>query len=334
MAFSTPWAIGGGVEHTVDIARQNTYDMTGGAEGISRPGNLKVEPLQTPGTKIRVAPGGAILLNRYPGGEGQSYTVRNDSEVQVSVTATGSGGGRSDLVVARIRDTIQYEGQPPEDPNDFDYSPVEIIEDVPSDTKSFAELNENYPAIALARIDLPASTGTVEAEHITDLRQMAQPVLDTVLRTYSLSQGDESTVSNTTAYPDGGQTFPSMVSTVWDRIPIPAGASRARIMMWWTGVIFPGGNARGRVWVQVGLNSEPNRTHTKSVYYDAPGGSNASRVVLMVADDISIPSALRGESHRFYPRANVVEGVPAAERIRLNPASAMALHVEFYADPE
>src|SRR5699024_1122068 len=131
-------------------------------------------------------------------------------------------------------------------------------------TKRFDELGLNYPAVALARIDLPASTGTVEAEHITDLRQMAQPVLDTVLRTYSLSQGDESTVSNTAAYPDGGQTFPSVGSIVWDRLPIPEGASRARLMMWWTGVIFPGGNARGRVWVQVGLTREPNRTHTKT----------------------------------------------------------------------
>src|SRR5699024_3903592 len=118
MTFSTPWMVGGGASHPVEVVRQGTHDFTGGAEGISLPGDLRVEPLATPGTSVRVAPGGCTLVNRYPGGEGQSYTARNDAQVTVPVTATGSAGGRSDLVVARVLDP-QYEGQPPTDPDAF-----------------------------------------------------------------------------------------------------------------------------------------------------------------------------------------------------------------------
>src|SRR5699024_11469005 len=121
---------------------------------------------------------------------GQSYAVRNDAEVEVSVTATGSSGGRSDLVVARVLDP-QYEGQPPADPDEFDYSMVEIIEGVSSSTTSARDLNLNYPAIALARIDLPASTGTVEASHLTDLREMARPRSERHLFTYALTAEDD-----------------------------------------------------------------------------------------------------------------------------------------------
>src|SRR5699024_922068 len=187
MAFGTPWAVGGGAQHEVEVARQQTHDSTGGAEGISLPGDLKVRPLATPGTKVRVAPGGALLLNRYPGGAGQTYAVRNDAEVEVSVTATGSSGGRSDLVVARVLDP-QYEGQPPADPDEFDYSMVEIVEGVSSSATSAEDAGLNYPAVALARIDLPASTGTVEADHLTDLREMARPRSKRFLFTYGIKQ--------------------------------------------------------------------------------------------------------------------------------------------------
>src|SRR5699024_9788249 len=134
-----------------------------------------------------------------------------DVEVEVPVTATGSAGGRSDLVVARVLDP-QYEGQPPADPNDFDYSMVEIIEGVSSSTTSARDLNLNYPAIALARIDLPASTGTVEASHLTDLREMARPRVQRHLFTYGIKQSDpvpEDWLNWPTAAPPDGEAWPN-----------------------------------------------------------------------------------------------------------------------------
>ena len=134
---------------------------------------------------------------------------------------TGSSGGRSDLVVARITDP-QYEGQPPADPDDFDYAYVDIIQGVSSSTRSARDLNLSYPAIALARIDLPASTGTVQASHITDLRELAQPRSVRFLRAYALVSGDgsfelTSTGENGAAWPEP-QDLPSMGA--W-RVDVP-----------------------------------------------------------------------------------------------------------------
>lgn len=329
MAFVTPWAIGNGAEHQVEVARQQTFDATGGAEGVSRPGNLKVQPLSVPGTKVRVAPGGALLVNRYPGGDGQSYTVRNDAQVEVDVSATGSGGRRSDLVVARVLDP-QYEGQPPTDPDDFDYARVEVIQGVSSSTKTARDLNLNYPAIALARIDLPASTGTVQSSHITDLRELAQPRRSFEVRTYALGVGDEDRLDASTAPPDG-EVWPNAAVLAWDPgIWVPEWATRMRIVCTWAGIRQPPGYARANVWVQVGGYSAPPETRTQVVRYEASNSQNPERTMALVADEVAVLAAHRGSFQRFYPKGNRADNVGANSRPLLNDASAVVLQVDFF----
>lgn len=170
-----PYFVGNpGAQHSAEVVRSSMYAATRGAEGIAGVADLKVQAQSVPNGTVQVVPGGALLLNRYPGGSGQSYTLRNATATDVPITATGSGGGRTDLIVARILDS-QYEGTPPVDPNDFQYSRIVTIQGVPSGTKTARELNLGYPAIALAKITLPASTGTVTDAMITDLRRVAQP---------------------------------------------------------------------------------------------------------------------------------------------------------------
>jgi len=324
MAFGTPWAVGGGAQHEVEVARQQTHDSTGGAEGISLPGDLKVRPLATPGTKVRVAPGGAILVNRYPGGDGQSYTVRNDVEVEVPVTATGSAGGRSDLVVARVLDP-QYEGQPPTDPSDFDYSMVEIIEGVPSSTMSARDLNLNYPAIGLARIDLPASTGTVEAAHLTDLRAMARPRRDPHLFTYALTAEDEPDWLNwPTGAPPDGEAWPNHF---W-HVDIPEWAQRVRIRAFWAQVRVEqkSPNNYGHLWVRIGTSA--NGFSSQHVNWDIATTGGITRQAWMVADDRSVPAEFRGTRQQVYLRGylnNDNGNVP-----KLDMQSAISVDLEFY----
>lgn len=106
---NVPWAVTG-AEVTAAVARQTLFDATSGAEGVSSVGSMKVQALQTPGPKVRIAPGGAIINNRYTGGAGQSYAARNATQTEIPITATGSAGGRTDLVVLRILDP-DFEGQ-------------------------------------------------------------------------------------------------------------------------------------------------------------------------------------------------------------------------------
>lgn len=171
---STPWFVGGGAQHSPEVARSLAYASTNGSEGVAGVSDLKVQAQGTPNGTVRVITGGALLLNRYAGGSGQTYALRNATATDIPVTATGSGGGRTDLVVARVLDP-QYEGVAPSDPLTFQYSRITIVQGVSAGIKSAKELNLGYPAIALAKITLPASTGTVTAAMITDLRRVAQP---------------------------------------------------------------------------------------------------------------------------------------------------------------
>ena len=61
MTLLTPWAIDG-ARTSAARARQAQYDATGGAEGVSRPGDLKVSALDVPGLGVQIAGGGALIL--------------------------------------------------------------------------------------------------------------------------------------------------------------------------------------------------------------------------------------------------------------------------------
>lgn len=171
---STPWFVGGGAEHSPEVARGLAFAATRGAEGISGITDLKVQAQSVPNGTVRVIPGSGLLLNRYAGGSSQTYSLRNATATDITITATGSGGGRTDMIVARVLDP-QYEGSVPSDPTNFQYARLAVIQGVSASAKTAKELNLGYPAIALARITLPASTGTVTAGMITDLRRVAQP---------------------------------------------------------------------------------------------------------------------------------------------------------------
>ena len=176
----TPWFIGGGAQHSPEVARLLAYATSGGAEGVVEPGDLKVAPLAVPGGSVRVLPGACLLRNRYAGGGQQSYVGRLPVQDTVPITATGSASGRSDLVVARVLDP-QYEGSAPTDPTTFDYVRTAVIEGVAASVIASAQAARAYcrtlpyPAIPLGGITLPASTGTVTAAMTRDLRSVAMP---------------------------------------------------------------------------------------------------------------------------------------------------------------
>lgn len=180
----TPFFVGGGAQHSPEVVRQNTYISTEGAEGVAGPLDLKVVPSSPLSNRVQVLMGGGLMLNRYAGGSGQSYTGRNISQTPTDIIAsTGTGVTRSDLVVMRVLDP-QYEGQAPADPLNFDYTRIAVIPGVPATTRRFYELNLNYPAIELARLDLPANTANIDGAKIVDLRRIARPRVDFNSRQY------------------------------------------------------------------------------------------------------------------------------------------------------
>lgn len=211
-----PWAIGGGAEVPVEAGRLVAYAATGGADGVAVSGDLKVLPLAVPGSSVRVMKGAAMMPSRAAGTEQQSYALRNLGEDLVPITATGSGSGRTDMVIARIEDS-SIAGEPwatPVDVVNGPYAFPRVLEGVPSSAIANNRAARDYlrsqgfTAIPLAGITLPASTGTITSGMITDLRNLARP------RSYGEPKYPAvpypitlSTVGVDTTWPGGGPTI-------------------------------------------------------------------------------------------------------------------------------
>src|SRR5699024_5282396 len=151
-----PYLVGGGFEHSAEVMRAMLAAATSGAEGIVNAGDFKVRPLAVPGTSVRVAPGNALIRNSYGGGGAQTYACRAGSETPVP----------------------------------FEAARFEVISGVASDQKDLSGLGLSYPAIPLARLNVPPSTGTITESMITDLRSIALPRVQRHLFTYALRTGE------------------------------------------------------------------------------------------------------------------------------------------------
>lgn len=166
MALDTvPWFIGGGAEHSPAVARMLAYSATNGATGVNAVGDLKVTALPTPGASVRIAPGGACMVNLYPGGGQQSYVVRNASATDVAVSATGSSGGATRYLILRIDDP-EFGGAVPANVKTGPYVRAVLVTSI---------TNLAYPFVPLAKITQPANTATITQAMITDLREVANP---------------------------------------------------------------------------------------------------------------------------------------------------------------
>ena len=82
---STPWFVGGGAQHSPEVARSLAYASTNGAEGTCGISDLRVQAQSVPNGSVQVIPGAALLLNRYTGGVGQTYALRNATGTDIKV---------------------------------------------------------------------------------------------------------------------------------------------------------------------------------------------------------------------------------------------------------
>lgn len=176
---SVPWFTGGGAQHSPEVARTLAYAATNGKLGIISPTDLKVTATAVPGSDVQVSVGSAAIPSRNATGANQSYIARMNTADTVSIAATSSSGGRSDLVVIQIEDPW-VSGEPWQDPADPTVGPyvfTRVISNVPAGTTDLNNVSgySGRTAITLARIDIPASTGTITSAMITDLRKMANP---------------------------------------------------------------------------------------------------------------------------------------------------------------
>lgn len=338
MGFYVPYVVNG-AKHSARLFRRKSQQDAGEGSGIDRPGDLKVQALNTPGTGFRVASGGGIAQSRDSfSASRESYGVINDAEVTVlDVPGTGSSGARRDLVILEITDpeieSVVYPAPTDEagwqDGNNF--ARITVIPGVSSSITSLDQITTgpfaNVTGITLAAINWPSNTATITNALITDLRVVQNPFSERVWRTVNLAELQR--LSATTAYPTGGQTWPVEFTGEAGKLKIPKRATHARVRMDWGSVRFIIAT-QGLLWVQVGQNTHPDVQRTKGMSFDAAA---TSREPLFVADTIPIPASMRGTEQWFFPRANLSAAISTeSQRPYVNTSSGIVLDVEFFED--
>lgn len=323
---NVPWMIQGGL-HSAASGRRVLYKAVGGAEGVGGLGDLRVHQSAIADGNVQVEPGGAVMVSRYPGVKGEAYDGQVTATEPVAIAPNGGGATRYDLVIARI-DDWNFAGQqatPADLPrDDVPAFKLAVVQGVASTVTTAKELALGYPAIALARVAIPAGTAAVTDAMITPLRKVAVPRRQRSLTPRNLSGGatDDLNVAG------AGEGWPDVANFT---IEIPEWASRARMVAQWSGIYVPAGSSRvGQLWMRV-AHGTANAFDTGSTFYDGMGLTQASRQDFSAADDVAIPAALRGTSTVFWLFGNYTGG--AGGYLHADAASSLYLDIEFLEAP-
>lgn len=342
--MNVPWAVGGGALNDEALARMLPYFMFGGQEGILKAADCQVQALSTPGTSVRVAPGGYNINARGSGQMYEAYLGKIRTEDNpIPISSTGAGVGRSDLVIIRVEDP-NISGEPWSDPGDVQVGPyvfTRVIENVPSSTNSVRQLGNNFSAITLARIDIPASTGTITQAMIKDLRSLVNPLTGSGtnpsnppaeneepevvekaffdVRNHSVDQTIGPSVMGSFAH------FPTQCDWI---IPIPPWATGADVYFQLNNVEIFSQNVRGQYRVSI----DNGAATTVANVYDINLAPDADyeRHQLIAASTVAIPAAMRGKAKRFRPEIKVTDNYGGSVRWKTGTTAVMQIVFKQY----
>lgn len=289
-----PWFMEQPARHSASIARKLAYTAVGGQQGIIAPTDCEVRELAVPGPQVRVYPGLVSILNKATGVTKEAYLGSLATEDVVNIVATTSAGGRSDMICARVENPNETGGGwgAPADPQAGPYIKTVVISNVGS-TAVVPPPTAGKALIPLARIDIPASTGTILQSYIKDLRKMA-PVLRDTQRIMLPCPGQ-----HTLGVDQPYITWPSPPMS-GPTIDIPEWATKAFISGTVSVVqIAPGGNARGDI--RAGLGAL--RTGATMWDYDTTGTTTPDRQNLLLGGPLDIPASMRGTTQPLITEA-------------------------------
>lgn len=323
-----PWAIGGGqAEHSANIGRNLAHAAFNGREGVVSPTDLEVRELPVPGSFIRVYPGTCAIKSRGVGAQDEMYVGRLITEDVLPVVSTNAGAGRSDLVVAIVKDPYLpgSSWDVPATPKVGPYVATMLITNVPATTTNVSDLGLGYSAVALARIDIPPSTGTITQAMITDLRELSR---HESARSLNLVVPTAAATLNSSTYTN----WPPQSNTILD---VPSWATHVKVLANLGGVGFgaagtnggAGWNVAGDLRIQIGSNAT-DTNYSPATHYNISNDGGADRATMLCgAVNLSIPKTLRGK-----PNIGIrVEGRKSSGNTSLvvDTKSIVAIDVEF-----
>jgi hypothetical protein len=301
-----------GATHSAQQFRMLVRDLANGAEGITQGDDLKVTQRSTPGGGITVSDGSGVIRGRANTFQG-TYSVCNIGSVNVDIAATGSGAGRSDMVIVRVEDP-EYEGSLDPEVDEVTYFQV-----IPNVSSSATTIPDGRTGIPLARIDIPASTSTITNAMITDLRKVANPRRARFVDTQSPASMSSGI---------GASTAPAYFSTAAGlSIPIPDWATKAIVKIDVSPIRYDLGNFWGYLSATFG-----GSLVLESTTLDDNQGSGVRRIPAIIADTLTIPDAYRGTSQLLRVRAAAADTGQAA-RIYVDSGTSFVYDVQFEEAP-
>jgi hypothetical protein len=328
VAFGGVYAVDGS-ELTGPVLRAQLKSATRAGEGIIEYGDLRVRALAVPGTSVRVASGSCVILGREVAFQG-SYYGTNFGEEQVPIAATGSGAGRSDMIVAQVEDpTISgspWSHNPATEPLIY----LRVIQSV---APGATTVPPGISAIPLARIDIPANTATITQSMITDLRRMMDERSKVVMR---VQRGVTPIDYAGNIQAPEWENWPNLV---WTDIDIPAWATQVQIDAIWGQTAFSsndqaGGtgstDARGHVRVSLGVTGQVIRSAPSAYNFNVDPG-NGQRIAIFNFDQVAIPAAMRGITTNLQMQVSGEVGVRG--RLRADSASNYRVTLNFLERP-
>lgn len=283
------WSIDGG-RHPADLLRLVSYADSGGAEGIVSSTDCKVHQLTTPGSQVVIDAGALLIRNRSANVTNQTYVANGRLPSTLDVTPTGAGAGRSDLVVVRVEDPQYAPWAKPAaaDAPTYQYVKPFIIQNVPASTTSAVQLNLGYSAVALARLDIPASTSVITNAMVKELRKVARPRRQREVRIWSPTATEELREA-------GGRTlFPSMRQLVG----CPEWATELKAVVHVGGLKLVG-DSTGVMRVEYGWNGVDPYLYTQDTGIDHRDSSagQVDRMSIPIGSEMKIPATFRGKDH-------------------------------------
>lgn len=170
MTFQTAaYAVDGNAE-SGNFLRLMLQSATLGSQGVVGHLDAQVKANSPATAGIIITSGAVVVLGSETSFQGSYYGFNVGNDTSLSIAATG-GSARSDLIVVRAEDPT-WSGSPWGNPATGQILFPRVISGVAPGT---LVPPGGISAIALARIDMPASTTTVSAGFIHDLRQVCNP---------------------------------------------------------------------------------------------------------------------------------------------------------------
>lgn len=321
------WSVDGG-KHRGELLRVLAFAATAGSEGIVTTTDCKVHQLATPGPQIEIDAGALLIRNRSANVRNQTYIANGRTPTQLDVTQTG-GSARQDLVVVRIEDP-QYGSGFPKPPvgqeADWQYVKPFIIQGVPAGTTSAAALNLGYPAVALARLEIPAGTSVITNAMVRDLRQVAQPRRQRFVKSWRMPDGQAAKLD--AAGPM--ILFPQMQLPVF----CPEWASQVKMIVNVGNMAQGGQKITGGMRAEYGWNLPGNPyvfTEVSGIHYVVPPDISwsISRNTTIIAGECALPANFRGKTHYVRIGTQINGGIEGGGSIAVDEWTTVTVDMEF-----